>query len=104
MEHIVRTIDTENAIHPSPVVDTRHDNLSINVGKLFLHHQAYVVLRCLCLINQNHLLRLENCYLPHHLRTNGTGRTGNQDTFPSQQFTYRLQIDIYLFSRQQVLH
>ena len=81
MEHIVRTIFPEQGIHTGNPADTRHDDLSLDIRKILVHHQPDIMLWCLRLVNEDHRGRLKVSYLSDHLRTDRTGRACDKDTF-----------------------
>ena len=87
MEHVIRSILIEQSIHSGYSIDTSHNHLRINIRIVLCHHQTDIMLRSLCLVYQNHLLRFERSYLTNHLRTDRACRTSNQNAFIFQQFS-----------------
>ena len=104
MEHIVRTETLENLLHTILLTDRSNHSLSLDVSKLLLHHQSDIMFRSLSLVYQHHSCRLELSHLTHHLRTDGTSRTGNQHTLTTEKFAYRLEVDTNLRTWQQFFY
>ena len=104
VEHIVELILAKQRVHARLAADARDDDPRVHVGELVLHHQADVVLRCLCLVDENHLCRLIDGNLSHHLRTDATCRARNEDALARQLTAYRLHIHLDLVAGQQVFH
>ena len=57
MENVVRPVHAEYGIHSGLAVYRGDDGLSLHIRKLLGHHQSDVMLRCLCLVYQDHLGR-----------------------------------------------
>ena len=104
MEHVVGLELTEDLLHTALVADTRHHGLRGNLRESLGHHQTNVVLRGLGLVDEHQRSGLELGHLTHDLRTDTTGRTGDQHSLVGEQLGHRLQVHTDLIARQKVLH
>ena len=103
MEDIVRPVGCEDALHMLAVGDARDYGPVLYLRVLFLHHQAYVVHRCLGLVDEDHLRRVELCHLAHHLGTYAAGRSGDKDALALQELADGVHIDLDFLPREEVL-
>ena len=66
MEDIVGAIRFENLLYAIAVADIRDDGFGFYIRPFILHHQPDIVLRRFGLVDENHLLRIVDSYLPYH--------------------------------------
>ena len=104
VEHIVGAEGREDVLHTVLLADAGHHGLGLDVGILVLHHQAYVVLGRLSLVDEHHLGGLIVGYLSHHLWADRTCRTRDQHLLAWEQCTHLLHINLYLVAWQQVFN
>ena len=103
VEHVVGTVFSEDGFHVALVADGGHDGIGLDFRELAGHHQATVVLRCLCLVYQYQLVRSELGNLLHDLAADATRRTGYQDALVLEQCLDGREVNLYLVAGQQVL-
>ena len=104
MEDKVWALLAEDALHALLVGDARHIGVGLDVGEVVEHHQPYVVLRRLGLVDEYELFRFELRHLPHHLRTNASCRAGDKDAPSLEHGPYGPEVYLYLVAWQQVLN
>ena len=104
MEDILRAIGAEDVLHAALVGDARDDGHGLHLGELPLEHQSHVVLRRLCLIDQDEARRRELRNLVHHLGTDAAGGAGDEDVGTGEQRLDSLQIDLNLVAWQEVFN
>ena len=102
MEHIVGPELPEDLLHPVFLADTCHDGLSRNLRILILHHQTDIMLRRLCLVDQEQGSRSEIGDLTHHLTADRACRPRNQHTLAFQELFHRLHVDTDFRAGQQL--
>ena len=102
MEHIVRTEGLEKTLYMTRVANACNHCFRRNIRELLCHHQADIVLRSLSLVDKHQGRRIKHGHLAHNLRTNGTGRTGNQYLLTSKQLAYRSHVYTNLRTWQQL--
>ena len=102
MEHVVGPVLAEDGIHTCDAVDAGDDGLGLDIGEVLGHHQADIVLRGLCLVDEHHVLGLIGRYLAHHLGADTAGRTRDEDGLALEQFSHRLHVNVDLGTGKQV--
>jgi len=103
MEEIVGTVVVEDRLHALAMGDAHHDGLTADLRIQGGHHQSDVVLRCLGLIDENQLLRVEARNLPHNLGADAARRTGDHHLLAGKHLANGRHVDTYLVTRQQIL-
>ena len=85
VENIVGLKLVEDFLHAVFLANARHHGVRRDVWIFVFHHQADVVLRRLCLVDEHHFRRFVNGNLSHHLRADTSSRPRDEHFFAAEQ-------------------
>ena len=102
VEYVFRFVGREDALHVFFVGDAGDDGPVADVSEIVGHHHADVVHRCLRLVNEGHFGRVEFGYLTDHFGTDGSCRSGYEDTFSCQEFADGVHVHFDFLAWQEV--
>ena len=104
MEDILRFVGLEDILHAIGIGNAGDNGDGFHLGELALQHQSDVMLWCFSGVHQDELLGTELCYLSHHLGTNASGGTRDENLGTAEQTCHSVKIYLNLITRQQVLN
>ena len=104
MEHILRSVFLKYLFHTGLVGNISHDGMSFQIPPVVHQLQSHVMKQSLGLVHQNQHIRIERSHLPHYLATYRAGSTGYHHPLSFQVRRYRLHVNLYRFTLQQVFY
>ena len=102
MEDIVWMVLGEDALHTGGIGNTGYDGFAWDIGIVLFHEEADIVHWGLCLIYENQALWLVDGNLLHHLGTDTSGSSRNQNGATAEEFSYRIHIHFDFVSWKKV--